>query len=312
LLLIEYSVFAYSHYYISMTTVTDKKRKDLLFVVERLLAPHDCVIGVVAVGSVATGTARPDSDIDALVFMSPLNKYIVPVEALWHPSDDTFHSVFTNDDILRDGSIPIDFKLCDFEVWQQNDSIWTDGQRAGLAEGWIAFDRAEMTAGLIKEKTSYLDDFRVKKIDSTVTAIDQVLGDGSPEGVWDHLGATIAFDRLNAAYSYLIDLLFAVNRRWRPWPERQMTYLLHLPWLPSKAENRLLDAISGQGAGRDGYIVRANILRALFKDVLAKLKSEGLYQDDPISEAFIRGFDEPGRAWNMNSWNEKREYKTID
>jgi len=27
----------------------------------------------------------------------------------------------------------------------------------------------------------------------------------------------------------------------------------------------------------------------------------------PIGEAFVRGADEPGRAWNMAAWNARRE-----
>ena len=74
-----------------MTTATTAKRQ-LTQAIETLMKPHDCVVGVVAVGSVATNTAREDSDIDALVFMAPLDRYIVPVESLWRPSDNTFHA----------------------------------------------------------------------------------------------------------------------------------------------------------------------------------------------------------------------------
>ncbi|HJN51954.1 MAG: nucleotidyltransferase domain-containing protein [Pseudomonadales bacterium] len=293
-----------------MTPATRTKRADLSLAVRELLEPHDCVVGVVAVGSVATGMARPDSDIDALVFMSPVNRHIVPAEALWRRSDDTFHSIFTHYETVRGDAIPLDLKLCDFAIWRSDESYWTEGQRAGLAEGWIAFDRDGSIARLIQEKTKYSESIRRDKIDVAVTGLDQILQDGKPERVWEQLGPTLAFDRLGAAYSFLMDLLFAMNSQWRFWPERQMTYLLNLPRLPEDIEARLLNAMNGPGVSFDGYQHRVSALRSRFKDVLADLIAEGFYQSDPISESFMRGHDEPGRAWNMDAWNEKRERKT--
>ena len=69
----------------TVTESTDKKRKDLIYLVERLLEPHQKVEGVVAVGSVASGHARIESDIDVIVFMRPLNRYIIPAESIWSP-----------------------------------------------------------------------------------------------------------------------------------------------------------------------------------------------------------------------------------
>jgi hypothetical protein len=37
------------------------------------------------------------------------------------------------------------------------------------------------------------------------------------------------------------------------------------------------------------------------------LIDESIYGDDPVSEAFIRSNEEPGRAWNMEDWNKKHQ-----
>jgi len=36
-----------------------------------------------------------------------------------------------------------------------------------------------------------------------------------------------------------------------------------------------------------------------------RLRADGEYGEDPVAEAFIRGHDEPGRAWNMEEWNRR-------
>lgn len=117
----------------------------------------------------------------------------------------------------------------------------------------------------------------------------------------------IAFDRLNAAGDALAQLLFALNRRWRPWREREMTHILRLPWLPKEFEHRALTALNAPSHTREGYTARAAMLKALFDEALAELQREGFYGDDPIGEAFVRSHDEPGRAWNMAEWNRQRE-----
>ena len=53
--------------------------------VERELAPEMAVRGVVVTGSVASGLARPDSDIDAIVFLDPFDWYVIPAESCWCP-----------------------------------------------------------------------------------------------------------------------------------------------------------------------------------------------------------------------------------
>lgn len=101
----------------SVTPATEQKRHDLLYAIECLLAPEPAVQGVVGVGSIATGHARPGSDIDALVFMDPLDPYIVPAESIWCPWNDTFHSIFDEDARVQNEGIQLDFKLCNLRQW---------------------------------------------------------------------------------------------------------------------------------------------------------------------------------------------------
>ncbi len=60
--------------------------------IEIELAREPAVQAVIGIGSIASGLARADSDIDAVVFLDPFDAYIIPAEFVWHPSDRSFCS----------------------------------------------------------------------------------------------------------------------------------------------------------------------------------------------------------------------------
>jgi hypothetical protein len=296
-----------------LTAATRKKRADLMLAIERLFAPASCVIGVVGVGSIALNTASEGSDIDVLVFMDPLDEYVVPAESIWCPWDDSFHSIFTEDQRVQNEGIQLDCKLCDLKQWQTDDAVWTEGQRAGLAHGWIAFDRDGRVTTLLEARTRYDDATRIAKLDQSVNRLDQLLNRDAPANAWRKFGPLIAFDRLNAGYDALIDLLFALNRRWRFWRDREMTHVLRLPWLPANADKRLLLAQHAPSLNEAGYLTQASTLAGLFKDCVSHLQVEGFYSDDPTSEAFIRSTaGDPGRVWDLRAWSERRRNRRND
>lgn len=173
-----------------------------------------------------------------------------------------------------------------------------------LAEGWIAFDRVGAVSQLIATRTAYSDQIRMERLDEALVWLDQHLKWDDPQELWQSLGPAIAHDRLHAAYDYLVQALFAYNRRWRPWRNREMSYLLKLPWLPDEFAQRVLTALNAPGHDYAGYYARFTMLRTLFDEVRAQLVQAGLYApDDPVGEAFVRRAEEPGRAWNMDEWN---------
>jgi len=103
----------------------------------------------------------------------------------------------------------------------------------------------------------------------------------------------------------LAQALFAYNRRWRPWRNREMSSLLALPWLPQGFADRVLGALSAPSPDYSGYLARVDSLRSLFQDLSRRLVADGEYSVDVVGEAFVRSREEPGRAWNMDGWNEK-------
>ena len=284
-----------------ITAATLQKRRDLTVFIERVLAPEPAVQGVIGIGSIATGRARPDSDIDAYLFLDPFDLYIVPAEFKWRPSDGSYSSIF--EDVPAEDCMQIDFHRLDLSQWADPAIDWPEERRAELAAGWLAYDRSGRVTELVRARTRYTDEARMARLDEALLWLDQHLSDHRPQRSWQTLGPAIAHDRLQAAYEYLVQGLFAYNRRWRPWRNRQASALLALPWLPERFAERVLPAANAPALDETGYLARVEALRGLSRDLTARLVADGLYGSDPTTEAFIRSHDEPGRAHNMDRWN---------
>lgn len=287
-----------------LTTTTQEKKRQFQVFIKQILAPETAVRGVVAIGSLATGHMRKDSDIDAVIFLDPYDLYIVPAEAIWIPEEDTFYSIF--DERYLEKGLPVDFARFSLAQWADPDFVWPEERRAELSSGWIAYDPHGQIADLIARKTVYDEEIRLHRLDEALIWLDQHLGENTPERVWQALGPVIAFDRLRAAYDYLVSALFAYNRQWRIWRNREMGALLNLAWLPADFEARVLLAANAPSLDFEGYMARAKALQSLFSDLLAQLIANGDYAHMPIDQAFLRLNEEPGRAWNLAEWNKFR------
>ena len=110
---------------------TVRKREQLLRCPRTRLVPHASVAAVVAVGSVAADLARADPDIDAVVFMDPLDLHVAPTEAVWRPADDTYRSIFAADAGVDD--VQLDLTRLDLRTWREPGHHWPEHLRAALA-----------------------------------------------------------------------------------------------------------------------------------------------------------------------------------
>ncbi len=282
-----------------MTPETTEKRQQLQLFIDRVLSPMDAVKGVVAIGSMATGHMTAGSDIDAVVFLEPYDLYIAPAEAIWNPEDDSFHSIFAEP---PPPGIQLDLDRCDLAKWRDPDFPWPEGKKAELSSGLILYDPTGRIAELIAQRTAYDEDTRQQRLDDSLIWLDQQLNWIEPQQVWDRLGTAVAHDRLNAAYSYLVKALFAYNRRWQIWRNREMQVLLQLPWLPEGFQEKAANAATASGLDFAAYQQRVDILQTFFQLLLTKLIDEGDYSAMPVDQAFVRQHQEPGRAWNMEEW----------
>ncbi len=294
-----------------VTGATVQKRQDLMSFIERILAHEPAVQAVVGIGSIASGLARPDSDIDAVLFLDPLDLYVVPAESRWCPADGSYHSIFSDDPRMAD-SLQLDFHRYDLNQWADPSFTWPEERCAELRDGWIAFDRSDNVAKLIENRTAYTDATRLERLDEAIIWLDQHLSGQGPQKRWDSLGLIIANDRLQAAYEYLVQGLFAYNRQWRPWRNREMSSLLELPWLPDGFADRIMEASNTSSNHYAAYSTRVDSLISLSEDLTTRLIIAGDYGDDVVSEAFVRRAEEPGRAWNMDEWNRKHAERSRE
>jgi hypothetical protein len=294
-----------------MNTASEQKRDQLNTFIKQVLASEPAVKAVIGIGSIATGHMRPGSDIDAIIFLDPFDYYIVPAEAIWWPADDTFHSIFTDNAEIQEEGIQLDFLRLDWQQWSDSNFTWPEERCAELSAGWMAYDPTGRVTTTIAQRTLYPDELRLARLDEAIVWLDQHLSGDKPQTVWDTLGPAVAHDRLHAAYGYLAQALFAYNRRWRPWRNREMTSLLELPWLPAAFADRVITAANAPDLGYDGYASRAEILRALFHELLDQVVANGDYSYAPVDQAFIRSSEEPGRAWNMAEWNKFRRARLL-
>lgn len=288
-----------------MTTIaTLKKREDLMTFIRRQLISEPAVQGVVGIGSIANGSARADSDIDAIVFLDPFDWYVIPAEFVWCLADDTFHSIFSQVPGIEQCT-QFDFARYDLGQWAEPSFEWPEARRAELRNGWLAYDRTGTVAELIETRTTYTDSDRIARLDDAITWLDQHLSGDGPRVRWETLGPAIAHDRLQAAYFYLVQAIFAYNRAWRPWRNREMSSLLELSWLPDNFAERVLRALGPTSPDYAGYLGQVESLHGLFQEIMERLTADGDYGKDVVGEAFVRSHDEPGRAWNMDEWNRK-------
>jgi hypothetical protein len=292
-----------------ITPTTEEKRVQFIAFVNQLFASEEAVRGVVGIGSLASGHMRPGSDLDAIIFLDPFDLYIVPAEAIWQSAEDRFYSIFDTEQ--QRAGLQIDFLRLPFQQWAKPDFIWPEERRAELSNGWIAFDPGGEIARLIAQKTVYDDALRLNRLDEAIVWLDELLGGETPAQVWQSLGPVIAHDRLQAAYRNLVEGLFAYNRQWRIWRNREMNVLLNLAWLPPDFATRVLTAVTPPNPTFDGYMARATALRALFADLLTQLIANGDYSHAPMDQAFMRLHEEPGRAWNMDEWNKFRSARKL-
>jgi len=283
----------------TFTVATIHKRQQLNDFVDRFLKPEPALRAVVGVGSIAFGTMRPDSDIDAVLFWDPIEHYIVPSEFVWVPESNTYHSIFEPD--MPKTSIQYDFHHFDLKKWSDPNCKWSDGQCAAFVDSWLVYDRDGSVAQLFADRTTYTDLIRIAHLDQAL--LDMQLIHGEPTKLWQSLGAAVALDRAQSTYDALVRGLFAYNYHWRPWRIREMTYLLTLPWLPSDFAGRVLSALNGPSADLAGYCQRFAAIRDLGNDLLTQLADESTYGANPIDQAFTRNYNQPGYAHNMDEWN---------
>jgi hypothetical protein len=290
---------------VKTTSPAERKLTALDAFIRTHLAPYAAVRGVVVTGSVARGDAREGSDIDAYVFMDPLDPYIVPAESIWDPRDDTFHSIFSDDVWLDLNGLQLDLHRVDINTWAECGTPWPEPVRAELAEGTVIHDPSGTVAELIRAHTAMSDAERQEILDEIVIQGLALVGSEDPTEGIDTLGVVEAADRVTAAYQELTRGVLALHKKWRPWRNREYRVLRTLPWLPRGLREHPLTLMIGSTEDEDHHGTRHQAVRTALLETIRHLQELEMYGDDALGEAFRRAHDEPGRAWNMDGWNDE-------
>jgi hypothetical protein len=212
---------------------------------------------------------------------------------------------FIQREVVTEPAVQFDFKRLDLAEWSRPTHVWPEPLLGELSEGWVAYDPDGRAGRLITERTAYPDEVRRERLDEALIQLDLLLDDSNAERVWVSLGPHQAHARLHSAWDYLVQAIFAYNCRWRTWRSRELSHLVNLPWLPDGLAAQMLGAMNALSETEAGYRMRLEILQALFSQVIARFQEDGLYGSNPISEAFIRRNDEPGRSWKIAEWSQR-------
>jgi hypothetical protein len=288
-----------------MTPATEQKRAQLQQYIETALVPDKAVQAVIGIGSVATGHAHQQSDIDAILFLHPFDYYVAPAEAIWQPADGSYQASLMGD---KAGAVTLELIRLDWNKWREDAFTWPESRLAELQEGWVAYDRSGEVTAVIQQRTGYPDQLRLERLDEAIIWLEKLLDTEALNTIWQTLPPPLAHHRLQAAYERLVQALFAFNHRWRPWYNREMASLLTLPWLPAQFAEHILVAANAPSLDRGGFDQRAATLRYLFLGLLQQLTETGDYSVAPVDQAFLRQYDEPGHAWNIEEW---LKYHTV-
>ncbi len=252
-----------------------RKREQLENYIHTELEGHPGVRGVVLTGSVATGDAREDSDIDITVFLNPFRKDIMPHEFIWDPKTREYFSIWD-----EHPGVQIDAKRLDLEKERRRE--WKEAEKSELAEGIIIFDREGQIRELLNDKLVYPEKLRLDRLIENEIRIDYYLTEWRLMMWIERGGALQAHYLLNIAVDEILESLYAYNRIFMPWEYRKLYRSYSLPWLPANYRERIEEGLLSRSLSEDDVKRRLEILKKLYQDISDKLREEGLIPDCPF------------------------------
>jgi predicted nucleotidyltransferase len=265
--------------------------------VERQLEPWPEFLAAFVIGSVATGEARANSDVDCLFVFERLDERIVPAEFVWHPESDAISTIFEVE-ADQSGAVQIDSKRVELAAFL--DDEWEDGLKHELSQALVLFDREGSVQPRITAKLRYSDELQAERLLQLVARIEHSLASRRLEAWIKRGGLVGAHEQLTAAFEDVLQLLHAANRVWLPWRTRWLVSARKLPWLPD-AFATCVEQASGTGALTDTDLWRRHTaLLQLYRDIQKKLREAGNNVDP--EDTFARLHPGLGYAYNMDAW----------
>ena len=263
------------------------------------------VKGVVVVGSVAQGTCRPDSDIDAYVFFHPtVDEAVMPAESIYAFSTRQYHDIFVDEAaVAPDGDfIPLDVKRVGMSVLG-NQSTLPEGERAQLAGGLLIWDREGDLATRLADFVTYPEDLRRRRLLEHLSWADYLLAEPRAVKWIDRCGQLAAHDQLTTAAEHLIQALFAYNRHWEPHRNLWLEEVSQLEWQPEGLQSALEEGLVMGALTREDLRRRLGKLLPISEAITGQLAQDGfLPAEDPSFWIFRETHGQLGYSYNMTEW----------
>ena len=270
--------------------------------VERKLTIWPEFTAALVVGSVATGEARSDSDVDCILIFDKFNEGIVPAEFVWNPSTDTFHTIF-DVEATDVGGVQVDANRVELSNFLNQE--WSDDLKHDLAHALMIYDRHQTVSQAIEEKLSYSDTLRISRIQNHLGWASYHLEEWRLQGWVERGGIESAHDQITAALEQIIQLLHAYNREWLPSRYRWLVSTSRLKWLPTKCLENLRDAICQVSPDKESLLKRRSVLISVLNSIRKKLEEDDLLSS-PL-DAFVADHPGLGYAHNFDSWLEEHQ-----
>ena len=278
----------------SPTRHTLPKRAALQALIERVLAPEPDVQAVLAVGSVATGRARADSDIDAVVWLDPFDPHIAPAEFIWRPADGSFRSIFS----ARPRRPTTPGSTCTgrpgrlARAWARlADGCWP-------AEHGLVGSRTPAVAAWLAERIAYPVAGR-RRVDEALVWLDQLLDEAARARLADSGAAgrpRSAVGRLRLAGGGAVCLSGALAAVAQP----RAGASAGAPWLPAGAPAWLEAVLTPPGAKRPMPRGWRRCGRSMARCAPA-CRRRRLWRR-PRGQAFVRTTTSRAARGNMDAW----------
>jgi hypothetical protein len=265
------------------------------------------VQGIAVVGSVAQGTCRADSDVDAYVFFHPaVEEAVVPAESYYVFSTGEYHHIFADLKSLGvDGPyLHLDAKRVALSALEVDDALF-EGERAQLAAAILAWNRDGRLASQLSDYVHYPEGLRRSRLLSHLGWADYLLAEHQIDKWVRRHGLLAAHHQVGTATDHLIRAIFAYNRRWEAFRSLWVEELSRLPWRPEPLPSILEQTLVARVMSAQDIDRRAAAARALYAAMAEQLAKDGFMpEEDPGSWLFRQTHPGLGYAHNMAEWQQ--------
>jgi predicted nucleotidyltransferase len=217
------------------------------------------VLGVVLVGGAARGYADKLSEIDMAIFVARDGVKKLP------KGEHRWRGYLLDNDLYIYG--------------REAAADWSQERRQAFYEGKILLDRKGLVRSLLRRKLKFRASERRRIILENLLFLEDRIEDA--ETIWPRRGhIPSAHYAVNMGVEKLFKILFAYNSRFLPSEKWRFYYSCHLPWLPRKYQELIIQIMKAQAITYADLKRRVANLKRLDVAMRNKLRKENMLPID--------------------------------